>query len=72
MLDKNKLQNAILSLFDDESEKDVNPAQARSRQAQRLAEAIDDFVRNAEAIVTVNGTSATGGPVTATGKGYLR
>lgn len=66
-LDKPTLKNDILQLFNDESDVDVDPAEARQRQAQRLADAIEKFVKSGDVSITVTGTSATGGAVTASG-----
>lgn len=70
-LDKPQLVNDILSLFNDESDKDVDPTEARQRQAHRFANAIDAFVKSGDVNTTLTGTSATGGAITGTGKGKL-
>lgn len=51
--------------FDAESDVDVTPAEARERIAQKLADAVEQFVVGRQ--TTVTGTSATGGAVTGTG-----
>lgn len=70
-LNKIALTQAIKDAFDFESEKDVNPAEARERQAQKIADAIDVFVKSGDVTTMVTGTSATGGAVTGTGAGKL-
>jgi len=70
-LNKETLITDILNLFNDESDIDVDPKEARKRQAERLAVAIDRFVRSGEVNTTVTGTSVSGGAVTATGKGKV-
>ncbi|MGY0034455.1 hypothetical protein [Pedobacter sp. NJ-S-72] len=70
-LNKEILKSAIKDAFDFDSDKDVNPAEARERQAQKIADAIDLFVRSGEVKTNVTGTSATGGAVVGTGIGTL-
>ncbi|WP_367867899.1 hypothetical protein [Pedobacter sp. WC2423] len=70
-LDKQTLKNSIKDLFDFDSDKDVNPVEARERQAQKLANAIEMYVKSGDVTTNVVGTSATGGAVTGTGTGKL-
>lgn len=63
------MAQAIQEAFDSESEKDVDPAEARARQSVKLADAIDAFIRSGIVQTTVSGTSATGGPITGEGTG---
>lgn len=60
-----QLANLIKEAFDFDSDKDVNPAEARQRQANKIAAAVSQFVIGRT--TTVTGTSATGGAVTGTG-----
>jgi len=70
-LNKNLLAQAIREAFDAESDVQVDPAEARQRQAEKIANAIDSFIRSGTVQTTVTGTSATGGPVTGTGTGGI-
>lgn len=70
-LDTPSLIKDLLSLVEEESDKDVDPKEARERQAERLARAIHVFVNTGEVNTVVTGTSATGGAVTGTGKGKV-
>ena len=70
-LDKPKLIADILNLFNDESDVEVKPAEARQRQAQRLADAIEAYVKSGDVNTVLTGSSLTGGAVTGTGKGKL-
>lgn len=65
---KQQLAQTIKEAFDYDSDREVNPAEARKRQADKIAQAIADYVVGRETLVT--GTSATGGPVT--GKGIIK
>lgn len=62
---KQELAQLIKKSFDDDSDKQVSPQEARERQANKIADAIEKFVVGRE--TTVTGSSATGGPVTGTG-----
>ncbi|SHH75240.1 hypothetical protein [Flavobacterium johnsoniae] len=62
---KAQLAQKIKEAFDADSDVQVNPSEARKRQADKIADAISLFVIGRETIVT--GTSATGGAVTGTG-----
>lgn len=70
-LNKTLLAQAIREAFDAESDVQVTPAEARQRQAEKIADAIDSFIRSGTVQTTVTGTSATGGPVTGTGTGGI-
>jgi hypothetical protein len=66
MLNKTTLAQAIQKAFDEESDKNVNPAEARRRTAQKIADAIDTYIKQG----TVNVTVATTGTAAAqSGKG---
>ncbi|MDQ8012046.1 MAG: hypothetical protein REI96_06340 [Flavobacterium nitrogenifigens] len=62
---KEQLAQKIEQAFNEDSDTQVNPADARKRQAQKIADAVSLFVIGRE--TTVTGTSATGGAVTGTG-----
>ena len=62
---KTQLKAAILDAMDLNSERELDPAEARDAFAQRLADAIEAYV--VTRTTTVTGTSATGGAVTGTG-----
>lgn len=62
---KQQLKERIQQAFDMFSNVEVEPANAREQQAQKIADAIELYVVGRETIVT--GTSASGGPVTGTG-----
>lgn len=62
---KAQLATLIKEAFDFDSDKEVNPAEARQRQADKIADAVSQFVIGRT--TTVTGTSATGGAVTGTG-----
>lgn len=72
MLNKESLANAIKAAFDAESDKEINPAEARARIANSIADAVFNFVTSATitvAGVTTAGTAAAQTqtvPVTAT------
>ncbi|MDR2652192.1 MAG: hypothetical protein LBC68_07755 [Prevotellaceae bacterium] len=55
MLDKISLTNAIKLALDAESDRNVNPAEARQRMAAAIATAIDIFVKSG----MVTGTCTT-------------
>ncbi|HMI04274.1 MAG TPA: hypothetical protein VK541_17430 [Pedobacter sp.] len=59
-LDTLTLKAAIKEAFDFESDKDVNPAEARERQAHKIALAIEVFVKSGQVNVIVAGTAGTG------------
>jgi hypothetical protein len=71
MLNKNELADKLQEAFDAESDKQVEPAEARRRQAVAIANAIHSYIIAGEVQTTVTGTSATGGPVTGTGAGGI-
>ena len=50
---------------------ETDQAQAIDEFADRLATAIDNYIKTATVNTTVTGSSATGGPVTGTGIGTL-
>ena len=50
---------------------ETDQKQAIDEFADRLATAIDNYIKTATVNTTVTGSSATGGPVTATGTGTL-
>lgn len=58
MLDKDALKAKIKEAYDSESDKNVTPSEARDRMADRIANAIFDFVKSAQ--VTVNGVTTAG------------
>ncbi len=61
MLNKTTLAQAIQKAFDDESDTDVDPAEARQRTAQKIADAIDTYIKAG----TVNVSVTTTGSATA-------
>ena len=65
MINQVQLNQLIKQALDAESDVNVNPAEARERMADSLAQAIALFVIGRQTIVT--GTSATGGPITGVG-----
>lgn len=71
MLNTPALEQAIQEAFDFDSEVDVNPAEARARQARKIANAIEAFVKSGEVNTNVTGASATGGAVQGVGKGNI-
>lgn len=71
MLDVNLLAAQLKNAFDAESDKDVDPAEARERQAHAIAVAIHSYISAGEVQTTVTGSSATGGPITGTGIGGI-
>jgi len=62
---KEQLAQQLKEAFDADSDSAVNPAEARQRQADKIAAAIFMAMIGRETIVT--GTSVTGGAVTGTG-----
>lgn len=71
MLDKTILAEKIKAAFDSESNKEIDsPAKARERIAQKMADAIDNYIRGGEVTTAVTGTSPSGA-VTGTGKGAI-
>jgi len=70
-LDKNELAQNLQAAFDAESDVQVDPAAARQRQAQKIADAIHAYITAGVVQTTVTGSSATGGPVTGTGTGGI-
>lgn len=65
MITQQQLKALIKQALDAESNVQVDPAEARERMAERLAEAVALFVIGRQTVVT--GTSATGGPITGVG-----
>lgn len=59
-----ELAELIQAAFDEDSDRVINPAQARARQAQKIALAIEKFVVDRDVIIVGVQT----GPSTATGK----
>lgn len=53
-LDKNALKTKIKKAFDDESDTEVDPAEARERTAQAIANAVDDYVKAGTVNVNVS------------------
>lgn len=54
-LDKGTLKNKIKQAFDAESDNsEVTPAEARERQADAIANAIEDYIKAAEVKVNVS------------------
>jgi hypothetical protein len=70
-LNKTELAADIKAALDAESDKDVDPAEARERQSTALANAIDKYIKAGTVQTTLTGTSATGGPITGTGTGGI-
>ena len=62
---KAQLANLIKEALDFDSDKVVNPAEARQRQADKIADAVSQFVIGRQ--TTVTGTTVTGIAVTGTG-----
>ncbi|MOA24162.1 hypothetical protein D3C78_1448310 [compost metagenome] len=69
-LDKGKLADDLQEAFDFESDKDVNPAEARRRQAEKIANAFHTYITGGDVKTTVTGTSPSGA-VTGTGTGKI-
>ncbi len=65
-LNKEALAKDIQKAFDDESDADVNPAEARTRIARQIADAIDKYIKAGTVSVTV---STTGPAAAQTGNG---
>ncbi len=63
---KTEIKNILNSL-----KTKTDQAQAIDEFADRLATAIDNYIKTATVNTTVTGTSASGGPVTGTGTGTL-
>lgn len=55
---KENLKNDIKAAFDAESDVEVNPAEARERIAQKIADAVDSYIKAGN--VTVDPSSHTG------------
>jgi predicted sugar kinase len=53
-LDKDALKLKIKQAFDDESDVEVDPAEARERIAQAIANAVDDYVKAGTVNVSVS------------------
>lgn len=64
-IDVNTLEQRILNILEDNSQNELDPAQARRQFAKKLAEAIEAYVITRKTKVT--GTSVSGGAVTGTG-----
>lgn len=69
-LNKVALKAAIKEAFDFESEKDVNPAEARARQAEKLANAFEDYLKSGDVETIVTGTYG-GGVINGNGTGKV-
>jgi len=63
---KTEIKNILNGLKDK-----TDQAQAIDEFADKLATAIDNYIKTAEVNTTITGTSATGGAVTGTGTGTL-
>lgn len=59
-LNKTILKAAIKDALDYDSDKDVDPAEARERQAEKIANAIDGYIKDGVVRVTVSGTTGIG------------
>ena len=59
-LNKEALKTAIKNAFDGESDKQVNPVEARERIASKLADAIESFVKSGAVSTQVTGTCPAG------------
>jgi len=55
---KTNLKNDIKAAFDDEANKEVDPAEARERIAEKIADAVDSYIK--AGTVTVDPASHTG------------
>lgn len=64
------LINDLLEIFTSEAAATENPAESRQRIAQKLADAIDKFVRTGQVNVTV-ATTGTAAAQTGTGTGNI-
>ncbi|WP_312394739.1 hypothetical protein [Chryseobacterium sp.] len=60
----------LVEIFDTESEKKDNPAASRQAIAEKLANAVDKFVRSGDVNVTV-ATTGTAAAQTGTGTGKM-
>jgi len=69
-LNKNTLKTEIKGILNSLKDK-TDQAQAIDEFADKLATAVDNYLRTATVNTTVTGTSATGGAVTGTGVGNL-
>ena len=67
---KQTLKTEIKSILNSLKNK-TDQAQAIDEFADRLATAIDNYIKTATVNTTVTGSSASGGPVTGTGTGTL-
>lgn len=70
MLDKDVLRQEIAAAFTFEADKTDHPEESRSRIADKLATAIDNYVKSATINYT-SGLTAPNGPVTGTFNGGL-
>ena len=69
-LNKQALKAAIQDAFDSESDKQVDPLEARERIAEKLANAIESFVKSGTVSTQVTGTCPAGA-VTGSGSGNI-
>ncbi|MBS0647397.1 MAG: hypothetical protein JSR97_12530 [Verrucomicrobia bacterium] len=69
-LDKDTLEQAILSIMDNMAAREDNPGDAREYFAEQLSNAIDAFVRSGKVDVTVT-TTGTATNHTGTGTGAV-
>jgi len=69
-LNREVLKKAIKNAFDSESDEQVNPSEARERIAEKLASAIENFVKSGTVSTQVTGTCPAGA-VTGTGQGNI-
>ncbi len=69
-LNKEALKTAIKNAFDSESDKQVDPVEARKRIASKLADAIESFVKSGTVSTQVTGTCPAGA-VTGIGQGNI-
>lgn len=60
-----QLATLLQEAFDFDSDKEVNPAEARKRLAEKIASGVAKYIVGRT--TTVTGSSATGGAVTGTG-----
>lgn len=65
MISQEELEELILEAFDEESDVEVEPAQARKNQAKKISQAIAMFVIGRQVIVTgvTPGSGTTTGTV---------
>ena len=77
-LDKTSLENAIKAALDAECDITVKPAEARQRMAEKIANAIDTFVKSGTVTVeagipvtTAGSPTTQSGATTSTGTGSI-